>query len=211
VSNYRLKPTGLSFRDVVSRCAVFPDSLDLQPWRKTGFPTPSGKIELYSSILEKLGYDPLPYYEEPPESPLRVPQVAGEYPLTLNTGGNFMPMFHSEFMQEGIGSREKHPDPLMDIHPDTARGLGIAEGDWARIETRRGSIRQRARYNAGMLPNVINCQASWWFPEKAPYEPGFSGVFESNANVLTLDDPEWCDELSGGWCNRALLCKVSKV
>ena len=42
--------------------------------RKLG--TPSGKIELYSSILEKLGYDPLPYYEEPPESPLRVPDVA---------------------------------------------------------------------------------------------------------------------------------------
>ena len=62
-----------------------------------------------------------------------------------------------------------------------------------------------------MLPNVVNCQASWWFPEKAANEPGFSGVFESNANVLTLDDPEWCDELSGGWCNRALLCRVYRV
>ena len=211
VSNYRLKPVGLSFRDVVNRCAVFPDTFDLQPWKRTGFPTPSGKIELYSSILEKLGYDPLPYYEEPPESPLRVPEVAKEYPLTLNTGGNYMPMFHSEFMQKGIGAREKHPDPLMDIHPDTARKLGIAEGDWAYIETRRGRIRQKARYNPGMLPNVVNCQASWWFPEKPAYAPDFSGVFESNANVLTLDDPEWCDELSGGWCDRALLCKVYKA
>jgi anaerobic selenocysteine-containing dehydrogenase len=211
VSNYRLKSTGLTFRDVVNRSAVFPDTFELQPWKNTGFPTPSGKIELCSSILEKLGYDPLPYYEEPPESPLRLPQVAKEYPLILNTGGNFMPMFHSEFMQKDIGSREKHPDPLMDIHPDTARQMGIAEGDWAYIETRRGRIKQRAHYNSGMLPNVVNCQASWWFPEKAPYEPDFSGVFESNANVLTLDEPEWCDELSGGWCNRALLCKVSKA
>ncbi len=211
VSNYRLKPVGLSFRDVVNRCAVFPDTFDLQPWKKTGFPTPSGKIELYSSILEKLGYDPLPYYEEPPESPLRLPEVAKEYPLTLNTGGNYMPMFHSEFMQKGIGAREKHPDPLMDIHPDTAQKLGIAEGDWAYIETRRGRIRQKARYNPGMLPDVVNCQASWWFPERPAYAPDFSGVFESNANVLTLDDPEWCDELSGGWCDRALLCKVYKA
>ena len=211
VSNYRLKSTGLTFRDVVNRSAVFSDTFELQPWKNTGFPTPSGKIELCSSILENLGYDPLPYYEEPPESPLRLPQVAKEYPLILNTGGNFMPMFHSEFMQKDIGSREKHPDPLMDIHPDTARQLGIAEGDWAYIETRRGRIKQRARYNAGMLPNVVNCQASWWFPEKPSYEPDFSGVFESNANVLTLDEPEWCDELSGGWCNRALLCKVSKA
>jgi thiosulfate reductase/polysulfide reductase chain A len=211
VSNYRLKSTGLTFRDVVNRSAVFPDTSELQPWKNTGFPTPSGKIELSSSILEKLGYDPLPYYEEPPESPLRLPQAANEYPLILNTGGNFMPMFHSEFMQRDIGTRERHPDPLMDIHPDTARLLGIAEGDWAYIETRRGRIKQRARYNAGMLPNVVNCQASWWFPEKPSYEPDFSGVFESNANVLTLDEPEWCDELSGGWCNRALLCKVYRV
>ena len=122
-----------------------------------------------------------------------------------------MPMFHSEFMQTGIGSRDKHPDPLMDIHPDTAHQLGIAEGDWAYIETRRGRIKQKARYNTGILPNVVNCQASWWFPETEANEPNLSGVFECNANVLTLDDPEWCDELSGGWCNRALLCKVYKV
>jgi hypothetical protein len=29
--------------------------------------------------------------------------------------------------------------------------------------------------------------------------------------VLTLDEPEACDELSGGWCNRALLCKVYRA
>jgi anaerobic selenocysteine-containing dehydrogenase len=211
VSNYRLKPIGLTFRELVERCAVFPDAFDMQPWKKTGFPTPSGKIELNSSILEKLDYDPLPFYEEPPESPLRLPEVAREYPLILNTGGNYMPMFHSEFMHRGMGGREKHPDPLMDIHPETAARLGIADGDWAWIETRRGRIRQKARYNAGMLPNVVNCQASWWFPEMPAYAPDFSGVFESNANVLTLDDPEWCDEFSGGWCDRALLCRVSKA
>jgi len=211
VSEYRLKPTGVTFDETVQRMALFPDTFDLRPFEKNGFPTPSGKIELYSSILEQLDYDPLPFYEEPPESPLRVPEVASEYPLTLNTGGNYMPMFHSEFMQLGIGSREKHPDPLMDIHPDTARKLGIEEGDWAYIETRRGRIKQKARYNPGMLPDVVNCQASWWYPEKTAYEPEFSGVFESNANVLTLDDPEWCDELSGGWCNRALLCRVYKA
>ena len=38
-----------------------------------------------------------------------------------------------------MGMREQHPEPLMDIHPDTARGLGIADGDWAYIETREGS------------------------------------------------------------------------
>ena len=207
VSNYRLKPLGLTFRDLVDRMVLFPDSFDLQPWEKTGFPTPSGKIELYSTILEKLGYDPMPYYQDPPESPVSTPDVAREYPLILNTGGRFMPMHHSEFMQSELG-RVKHPDPLMEIYPDTARDIGIGDGDWVYIETRRGRIKQKAKYNSGILPNVINCEASWWFPEMTANEPSLSGIWESNANVLTLDDPESCDELSGGWCVRALLCKV---
>ncbi len=210
VSEYRLKPLGITFKEVVDRMVLFPDEFDLQPWHKTGFPTASGKVELYSSTLERLEYDPLPYYEEPPESLAKTPEVAREYPLILNTGGNFNPMYHSEFMQEGLG-RVKHPDPLMDIHPDTAQKLGIADGDWAYIETRRGRIKQRARLNPGILPDVVNAQASWWFPEQPAYEPNLSGVWQSNANVLTLDEPEACDELSGGWPTRALLCKVYKV
>ena len=210
VSRHRLKATGITLEEAIERMIVLPDGFDLQPWLKTGFPTPSGKVELYSTILEKLDYDPLPYYEEPPESPVRTPEIAKEYPLILNTGGNVMPMFHSEFMQKELG-RAKKPDPLMDIHPDTARGLGIDDGDWAYIETRRGRIKQKARYNEGILPNVVNAAASWWYPEKPAYEPELSGMWESNANVLTLDDPDSCDELSGGWCNRALLCNVYKA
>lgn len=210
VSEYRLKPTGISFEELVDRMVIFPDEFDMQPWLKTGFPTPSGKVELYSSTLERLGYDPLPHYKEPPESPVSTPDVANEYPLILNTGGTFMPMVHSEFMQPELG-RVKHPYPLMDIHPDTARRLKIGDGDWAFIETRRGRIKQKARYNDGILPNVVNCQAKWWFPEMESSEPELGGVWESNANVLTYDEPEACDELSGGWCVRALLCKVYRA
>ena len=32
-----------------------------------GFKTPTGKIELYSTRFEEMGYAPLPCYEEPPE------------------------------------------------------------------------------------------------------------------------------------------------
>ncbi len=35
-----------------------------------GFLTPSKKMEIYSEQLEKLGYDPLPVYREPAESPV---------------------------------------------------------------------------------------------------------------------------------------------
>jgi len=139
---------------------------------------------LSSSVLERLGQDPLPFYEEPPETPVSAPQIAEKYPFILTTGGRFMPMFHSEHRQIGIGMRERHPDPLVTIHPETAKKLGISDGEWVWIETLRGRITQKAHFDAGILPNVINCEASWWFPEKPGAAPSLFGAFESNANSL---------------------------
>jgi anaerobic selenocysteine-containing dehydrogenase len=207
---YQLEPLGITYEEFVNAGFVR-GARKYRKYEEKGFATATGKVELYSTVLEKLGYDPLPFYEEPPESPVSTPEVAKEYPLILNTGGRFMPMYHSEHRQWGIGMRERRPDPLTDIHPDTARQLGIGEGDWIFIETRRGRIKQRAHLNPGILPNVINCEASWWFPEMPGAEPSLHGLWESNANVLTLDDPDCCDPLTGGWCNRALLCRVYKV
>ena len=64
-----------------------------------GFATPTGKVELYSTILEKLGYDPLPSFREPPETPLSNPELAKRYPLILITGSRFRPFHHSEHRQ----------------------------------------------------------------------------------------------------------------
>jgi hypothetical protein len=36
-------------------------------------------------------------------------------------------------------------------------------------------------------------------------------VWKSNANVLTLDELDTLDPLTGGWCHRALLCRIYKV
>jgi anaerobic selenocysteine-containing dehydrogenase len=207
---YRLKPLGITYEEFVKTGYIL-GTRKYKKYEEEGFATASGKVELYSSVLKKLGQDPLPYYQEPPESPVSTPEVAKEYPLILNTGGRFMPMFHSEHRQLGIGMREKHPDPLVTIHPEMAEKLGIKDSDWVWIETRRGRIKQKASLNPGILPNVVNCEASWWFPEKPGEEPSLFGLWESNANVLTPDDDEFCDPLTGGWANRALLCKVYKV
>lgn len=185
--------------------------VDPKAGKPRGFATPSGKAEIWSSILEDLGYDPLPKYIEPPESPISTPDLAKEYPLILTTGGRFQPMFHSENRQWGIGFREQHPWPICDIHYETARELGIVDGDWVWIETRRGRILQKARAGPHIHPRVVNVQASWWCPELPPEEPWLCGAFISNANVLTLDDPETLCPMYGNWWNRGLLCKVYKA
>lgn len=209
--DYRVAGTGHTYKELAAINGGYhcPPTVE-RKYEKIGFGTPTGKAEFYSTILEKLGYDPLPRYKEPPESPISTPELAKEYPLVLTTGGRFQPYYHSEHRQvEAL--RKERPDPLVQINPKTAQKLGIAEGDWVWIETPRGRIRQRATLFDGIDPRVVHCEHGWWFPEKPGEEPWLHGAFESNVNVLTDDDPDICNEISGGWPLRALLCKIYKA
>jgi len=171
-----------------------------------GFKTPTGKIELYATRLEALGYDPLPYYEEPPESPLSTPEVARDYPLVLTTGARSPFFFNSEHRQLAM-LRKAHPDPIVELNPATAAPLGIEDGDWVWIETLRGRIQQRARVTDDIDPRVVHVEHGWWFPE----EPGPEyGVWKSNANVLTCNDPPY-DPAMGTYQLRGLLCRIGRV
>jgi thiosulfate reductase/polysulfide reductase chain A len=209
--NWRLESTGYSLKEFISKkgaLTMFP--IKDKGYEKTGFGTKTGKCELYSTVLERLGYDPLPKYYEPPESPISTPELAKDYPLILITGGRFNPLYHSEHRQ--IDSlRKQHPEPLIQINPVTASKLGIADGDWVWIETLRGRVRQKCRYFDGIDPRVVNAEHGWWFPELPGEEPWLHGVWESNINVVTDNDPKVCNRINGGWPLRALLCKVYPV
>ena len=209
--DYRLAPLGYTLDHFMTEKDGHTSfRLELKKYEKVGFATPTGKLELYSTVLEKLGYDPLPRYYEPPESPISSPELAKEYPLILTTGGRFLPMYHSEHRQ--ISSlRRQHPEPIAQINPQKAAELGIDDGDWIWIETPRGRVRQKCQYFKEMDPRVVHAQHGWWFPELPGEEPWLHGVWESNINVVTDDDPEHCNKISGGWPLRALLCRVYKV
>jgi thiosulfate reductase/polysulfide reductase chain A len=175
-------------------------------FEEAGFKTPTGKIELYSTRFEQMGYPPLPSYEEPPESPISRPDVARNYPLVLTTGARIPYFFNSEHRQiEKL--RKARRDPMADIHPDTAARYGIKKGDWIWIETRRGRMRQRARITSGIDPRVISAEHGWWFPEQSA--PDY-GVWQSNVNLLTNNDPPY-DPAMGTYQLRALLCRISKA
>jgi anaerobic selenocysteine-containing dehydrogenase len=218
--DYRLKPLGLTLKQAAKQGIVSSDPPN-PPWlyktinpktgQPKGFATPSRLFEMWPVGLEDLGYDPLPIYEEPPESPVSTPMLARQYPLILTTGGRFTPMFHSENRQWGMGFREQHPWPVADIHYETAREYGIANGDWIWIENKRGRILQRARVGPGIHPKVVNAESHWWYPEMPAEEPWNHGALMSNANILTLDEPHTLDQMTGGWCFRGLLCKVYKA
>ncbi|MDR3294558.1 MAG: molybdopterin-dependent oxidoreductase [Clostridiales Family XIII bacterium] len=167
--------------------------------------TPTGKMEIWSTEMEKKGLDPLPKYMEPPESPYSTPDLAKEYPLVLTTGGRSPFFFLSEGRQLPF-SRSRTAYPRIEIHPETAGKHGIEDGDWVYVETRRGRITQKASVTENIDPRVVNCQHGWWYPEDLSADHGWR---ESNVNILTNADPPY-DPVMGTYQLRALLCRISR-
>jgi len=198
-----LEPMKITWQDF-KKMDYIRGAVRYEKYMENGFSTPSRKFELYSSLLEKWGYDPLPQYREPPESPYRTPELYKEYPYILITGMRSPGFFHTENRQIPW-LRELHEDPIVEIHPETAKKEGIREGDWVVIESPRGKIRQRAKIFEGMDPRIISAQHAWWFPEKK--DPGH-GWDESNVNILTDNAYEACDPAMGATHVRTLLCKI---
>lgn len=208
--DHRLAPAGLTFQKFMDRGGFLSERKEYQRYLKDGFATSTGKIELCSKILEQLGYDPLPQFREPVESPYSRADLAEKYPLILTTGGRHQPFYHSEHRQVK-SMRRMHPDPVMQINPQTAIEFGIQNDDWVWIETPRGRIKQKCRIFDGIDLRVVHAQHGWWFPEEDAAEPSLHGVWKSNCNVLTDDKPDSCNPISGGWPLRGLLCKIYKV
>lgn len=167
------------------------------------FDTPTGKFELWSTRTEQAGGDPLPDWQEVPESPVSAPELASRYPLILTTGSRLQPYFISNNRQVK-SLRRQAPFPVVTLHPDTAAAAGIGEGDWVWIENQRGRVTQKAHLEPELDPRVVNAQMGWWYPEAEG--PGYDWDL-SNINVLTAGGPP-CDSVNGAYQLRALLCRV---
>lgn len=176
-----------------------------------GFDTPTGLIELKSSIYPVFGEKALPYFEEPYFSPYsdKIDQeVKDEYPLVLTTGGRNIAMFHSEHRQVP-SLRAINPWPLVTIHPDTAHKYGIEEGDWVALENPIGRCVQKAHLSPTVDQRVVHAQHAWWFPEQDGESPNLFGTYKANVNNLI---PHEVVGVTGyGAPYKNVICKISKV
>ena len=201
--DYILHPMGITWQDF-KKMDYIRGPVKYYKYKESGFSTPTRKLELSSTVLEKLGYDPLPQHREPPESPVKTPDVYKDFPYILITGVRPPGFFHTENRQIRW-LRELHRDPIVEIHPDAAAKEGISEGDWVIIESRRGKVRQRAKLALGRDPRIVSAQHAWWFPENK--DPGH-GWDESNANILTEDALEGMDPAMGASNLKTALCRI---
>jgi len=202
--NYLLEPSGLTWEQFKEK-GYLRGEMVYYKYRERGFSTPTKKVELYSTILEKWGYDPLPKYVEVPESPYSTPHLLKDYPYILNAGLRTPTFFHSANRQIPW-LREIRPDPICEIHPETAKKHNIKEGQWVYISSLRGRIKQRAKLNPNIDPRVIICEHGWWFPEIK--DPGH-GWNISNVNILTDNAYETLDPAMGSTNLRVCLCNIA--
>jgi len=203
----RVKGMGITFDEFKKKGYVI-EPIRYKKYEQKGFDTPTGKVELYSSILERFGYDPLPYYQENPATPITAPDLSKEYPFILITGSRHVVYWHG--MNKHIPwLREIVPYPLLQIHPYTATELGIRNGDWVWIEApeNRGRVKMKAELTEAVNPQVVHAPSHWWYPERKHPE---HGCWESNINVILPNDPPY-DPICGATPLRGTLCKVYKV
>lgn len=149
------------------------------PFAQGGFPTPSGKCEIWSDRAAAMGLDPLPDYTPPIENPLSNPALAARYPLAFLSppSRNFL---NSSFANLPV-ALESAREPHLEIHTDDAAARGIADGDPVRVYNDRGSFSLRAKVGASVRRGVVVAPSIWW----RKLAPDGKNANEVTSQVLT--------------------------
>ena len=170
----------------------FDPGTHFQKYRQTGFATPSGKIEFYSSLLEAKGLDPLPVFADPGEP-------TDDYPFICSAGLKLGVHTHTQF-HSLPWIREMEPGPFAEIHPRTAARLDIADGDRVRILSPSGAVTVQARVRATVHPRVVMVTFGYGEPYAGLADP---------VNAITSEKTR--DPFSGATNNRSFPVDIQKV
>lgn len=149
--------------------------------------TPSGKIEIYSPVIEKFGYNDCkghPMWFEPIEW-LGKKEVVKKYPIHI-VSSHSKYRLHSQLNNSYIRTfaEVSGREPLL-LHPDNAKERGLKTGDIVRIFNDRGEVLAGVLITPTVRKDVgIISEGAWYDPNK----PGEASLCQhGNINVLTID------------------------
>ena len=164
------------------------------------FPTPSGKIEIFSQRLADLNdplRPPVPTYLEPWEGP--TDSLRKKYPLQLLTN-HFKRRSNAQF--ETFPWLQELVKQALVIHPRDAETRGIEDGDLVYVYNDRGGTVVPAWVTGRIMPGVVILPQGAWY---APDENGIDRA--GSANVLTRDEPS----PAGSFAYNSALVEVERV
>ncbi len=163
------------------------------------FPTPSGKIEIYSQELadwDNPQLPPIPKYIEAWEG--RNDPLAKKYPLQLITIHSRR-RAHSQF--DNLPWLRELITQSVQINIDDAHIRGISNGSLVRVYNDRGQTVLPAEVTQRIMPGVVNIPQGAWY---AADEKGLD--HSGSVNVLTKD----AKSPAGAFCTNTTLVQVEK-
>jgi anaerobic selenocysteine-containing dehydrogenase len=158
--------------------------------------TPSGKIEIYSETLAKLGLDPLPTHLSEKEGFEDV-ELRRRHPLQIISAATHY--FIGASFQHVGRLQEMTARPTFELSPQDAAERGIADGDLCRLYNDRGETYGYALIVRGLLPGVVGA-AKQLQGSKLP-----NGV---NLNALTSQEVA---DMGGGPVFFSTLAQIERV
>src|SRR5208283_490271 len=199
-----LAPSGMTPEQLRSapRGLRFPLETTHHKYRRNGFATPSGRLEIFSEALQAIGQPPLPEFH----APARGHQSDARFPLVLTSAKT--PLFCHSQHRNLPRLRRSLPEPIVEMNPATAASRDITDGDWVAIVTPRGSVRARARLVAHIAEGVVGAQHGWWQACAGLDLPGYDPLAASGANINLVIGNEVFDPVSGAAPHRSYLCEI---
>jgi trimethylamine-N-oxide reductase (cytochrome c) len=169
--------------------------------------TPTGKIEIFSRNIEKMGYadcPPHPTWMEPIE---RLGGAGVKFPLHIATS-HPNSRLHSQLCGTDLGLtyRIAGREPCL-INPKDAGARGISDGDVVRIFNDRGQMLSGAKVTDAIRPGVIRVNEGGWYN---PQEPGKVGALCKYGDVNTLTIDIGTSKLAQGNCGHTVIGDVEK-
>jgi len=159
------------------------------------FNTSTGKIELASPVLERLGHSSVPSWEEPPRP--------GENEFYLLTGKVAL---HTQFFtQNNEYLHDLFPENPVWINTKAAQKHNIRNGDWVMVESRVGSVKTKAYVTEGIRPDCLFMVTGFGHFSKGLKTAFKQGVSDSDLHE-TITDP-----VSGGQALSETFVKIYKA
>ena len=189
-----LKPSGFTYEDMKLKRVLH----SKREYKKHDYRTPSGKVEIYSKKAADFGYSPLPHWKEVSN----LPELTDEYPLLMTNAKEEVYMLTG--YKHVASLRNMKPEPMVEMHPETAKKMGFNEGQLIYIETNKGRIIQRLALDDALDPRIVVISFGWWFPEDRYTIYGWN---KSNINILTRSEPPYEPGI-GTVDLRGIPCKV---
>lgn len=193
--DHRVSRTGLRWHEYLSKYKIQLGHYKHFNYRTTGFATPSGKVELYSEVLEDFGCDPLPYY--------RNVETSDAFPLKMFVGLR-EPQFFQSGQRHNRRLRKSNRYPRTFVNAVDAASYGLTEGEWAKIETVAGRLFMMVTIRDDVPPGLIRVPHGWWLPEEHDL-----GADDHNDGLVIPDDQEYLDREQGIPHMKGVPCRIT--